>query len=62
MLQELSHCGLALLAGFIVGIVFTAIKLPLPAPPVFAGIVGILGIYLGNKCWQWLCTFFQSPS
>jgi len=40
---------LALLAGCIVGVVFKLIGLPIPAPPVFAGIVGIWGIYLGYK-------------
>ena len=38
----------ALFAGFVVGIVFSAIKLPLPAPPVLSGILGIVGIYLGG--------------
>ena len=36
---------LALLAGFLVGIVFSAIKLPLPAPPALAGILGIVGSF-----------------
>jgi XapX domain-containing protein len=44
----MKEIGLALLAGIIVGIVFKSIKLPLPAPPVMAGIVGIVGIYLGG--------------
>jgi len=52
---------LALLAGFIVGMLFTAIKLPLPAPPKLAGIVGILGIYVGYKCWTWIAkTYFNA--
>lgn len=38
---------LALLAGFILGAVFTLLKLPIPAPPTLAGIAGIIGIYLG---------------
>nr|WP_096186933.1 DUF1427 family protein [Evansella halocellulosilytica] len=40
---------LALIAGLIVGIVFTWIKLPIPSPPALPGIIGILGIYLGHK-------------
>ncbi|WP_145950098.1 XapX domain-containing protein [Paenibacillus sp. Y412MC10] len=40
---------LALVAGIIIGIVFKLIKLPLPAPPVMSGILGIIGIYLGGK-------------
>lgn len=40
---------LALITGFIVGIIFAAFKLPIPAPPAFAGVAGIIGIYLGFK-------------
>lgn len=39
---------LALIAGIIVGAVFKLVRLPLPAPPVFAGIVGIVGVWLGG--------------
>lgn len=44
----MKEIGLALLAGVIVGFVFKLIKLPLPAPPVMAGVIGIVGIYLGG--------------
>ena len=37
----------ALLAGLIVGFIFAAIKLPIPAPSALAGIMGIIGIFLG---------------
>ncbi|WP_214847670.1 DUF1427 family protein [Exiguobacterium sp. s193] len=40
---------LSLLAGVICGVVFTALKLPIPAPPVFPAIVGIFGVFLGMK-------------
>ena len=43
---------LALLAGVVVGILFSAIKLPLPAPPALAGVMGIAGIYLGGETWK----------
>jgi len=39
--------ALAALTGVIVGIVFAIFKLPIPAPPTFAGIAGIIGIFLG---------------
>ena len=45
---------LSLLAGFLVGVLFSAFKLPLPAPPVLSGVVGILGIYLGGVSYQWI--------
>lgn len=48
---------LALLAGFIVGIIFAAIRLPIPAPPALAGVMGIIGIYLGYKVFEWVMTF-----
>jgi XapX domain-containing protein len=38
---------LSTLTGFGCGIVFAAFKLPVPAPPVFAGLAGIIGIWLG---------------
>ena len=37
----------ALGTGAIVGFLFAALKLPIPAPTALAGIMGILGIYLG---------------
>lgn len=40
---------IALLTGIVTGIIFTAAKLPLPAPPTIAGISGIVGIFLGSK-------------
>ncbi|WP_407269248.1 DUF1427 family protein [Radiobacillus sp. PE A8.2] len=43
---------LALIAGVIVGFIFSWIKLPLPAPPALAGVVGIAGVYLGFKLFE----------
>ncbi|NWK57093.1 DUF1427 family protein [Verrucomicrobiaceae bacterium N1E253] len=43
---------LALVAGLIVGILFSAIKLPIPAPPALPGVLGIVGIYLGGLIWK----------
>lgn len=37
---------LSLMAGWIVGVLFGWLKLPLPAPPLM-GLVGALGIVLG---------------
>lgn len=45
---------LALITGLIAGLIFSACKLPLPAPPVLPGIIGILGIYLGGVLWKML--------
>lgn len=38
---------LTTLTGAGVGIVFALFKLPVPAPPVFAGVMGIVGLWLG---------------
>lgn len=40
---------LGLVTGLIVGIVFGALDVPIPAPPEIAGLLGIVGIYLGYK-------------
>ena len=41
------EAGLAILAGFLVGMVFAKLKLPIPAPPTLAGVMGIVGLFLG---------------
>ncbi len=45
--------------GLAVGLLFTALKLPLPAPPVLAGVLGILGIWAGGKLWPLLVNTLQ---
>ena len=40
---------LATLTGAVCGFVFAKLNLPIPAPPVLAGIMGIVGIFLGYK-------------
>ncbi len=49
---------LALLAGVIVGVVFKFMKLPLPAPPVLPGVIGIVGVYLGGIAGGWILQHF----
>lgn len=38
--------------GVAVGLLFAALKLPIPAPPALAGVLGILGIFLGAELWS----------
>ena len=38
---------LSLLTGTLVGAIFQILRLPVPAPPVLAGVAGIFGIWLG---------------
>lgn len=37
----------ALLTGIVVGSFFTFFKVPIPAPPTLAGVLSIVGVYLG---------------
>ncbi len=39
--------ALSLLTGALLGAIFRLLGLPVPAPPVLAGVVGIFGIWLG---------------
>ncbi|MBM4761948.1 DUF1427 family protein [Bacillus sp. B15-48] len=50
---------LALVAGLIVGILFKFLRLPIPAPPVLAGVVGIVGVYIGGLAGDWLQNFIR---
>jgi XapX domain-containing protein len=38
---------LSVITGFVCGVAFAAFKLPVPAPPVFAGVAGIIGLWAG---------------
>ena len=42
-----STAVLALFTGFLTGAVFRLVNVPIPAPPNAAGVLGIVGIYLG---------------
>jgi len=48
-----SQLVLALLAGVLAGALFSFIQIPIPAPPNLAGILGIVGIFLGYRLVQW---------
>ncbi|MFB6104962.1 MAG: XapX domain-containing protein [Halobacteriaceae archaeon] len=41
--------GLSLLTGLLVGGLFAFFKVPIPAPPNLAGVMGIVGIFLGYR-------------
>lgn len=43
---------LSLVTGGIVGFIFAFLKLPIPAPPVLAGVTGIVGVYVGFKIFE----------
>ncbi len=45
---------LAALTGIIVGVLFSYLRLPIPAPPTLSGVMGIIGIYLGSVIFKFL--------
>ncbi|GAB6261564.1 DUF1427 family protein [Photobacterium sp. R1] len=58
--QAMNEVVFALLAGVIVGLLFSALKLPIPAPPVLSGVMGIVGVYVGGQLYQWIIERFFS--
>jgi len=48
----------ATLAGMMCGIVFSLLKLPVPAPPMLSGVMGVVGVWLGHVVVQ----YFQGGS
>lgn len=38
---------ISLVIGGLVGVIFSVISIPVPAPPTVAGVAGILGLTLG---------------
>ena len=48
---------ISLVVGFVCGFIFRAVKLPLPAPTALAGVMGILGIFLGGGVAERLMKF-----
>ncbi|MFC7165514.1 XapX domain-containing protein [Halospeciosus flavus] len=46
--------ALALLTGVATGAAFGFLRIPIPAPPNVAGIMGIVGIYVGYKLIEYL--------
>lgn len=45
---------LAVAAGFGVGLLFSWLRLPLPAPPTLTGILGAFGVFLGSVIFRLL--------
>ena len=43
---------MSLFTGGICGVVFALMKLPVPAPPVLSGLMGIFGLWIGYKLVQ----------
>jgi XapX domain-containing protein len=46
---------LAFGTGLAVGVVFSLVKLPSPAPP-FLGLIGLIGMFAGQRLWPILAS------
>ena len=47
--MDLTLVALAMVTGIVTGAVFNAVGVPIPAPPNAAGVMGIVGVFLGYK-------------
>ncbi|WP_323676738.1 XapX domain-containing protein [Halorubellus sp. PRR65] len=47
--MSIAEIVFATLTGLIAGAVFALVDAPIPAPPALAGVMGIVGIYVGFK-------------
>ena len=45
---------LALLTGIAAGALFRLLQVPIPAPPNLAGVLGIVGLFLGYRLVEYL--------
>jgi XapX domain-containing protein len=48
---------LALGTGLAVGVIFSLVKLPSPAPP-FLGLIGLIGMFTGQRLWPFVASQF----
>jgi XapX domain-containing protein len=57
--QAVSYSALLLAfgTGLAVGVVFSLVKLPSPAPP-FLGLIGLVGMFTGQRLWPLLASRF----
>ncbi len=58
--MQMKELILSLVTGLFIGAVFQGFKLPVPAPPMLAGVMGIFGIYAGAKAWTWIVEWWAS--
>jgi XapX domain-containing protein len=47
--MDTAFVALATLTGLTVGALFAFLRIPVPAPPSLAGVMGIVGIWLGYQ-------------
>jgi len=54
MAREIEQIITALAVGIITGVFFSVLRQPIPAPSAFAGVSGIIGIWLGYVVVIWI--------
>lgn len=47
-LKSIKTIGLSLLTGIVVGLLFSKLSLPVPAPPNFEAFAGVAGVCIGS--------------
>ncbi|WP_129113519.1 XapX domain-containing protein [Halegenticoccus tardaugens] len=50
---------IAFCTGVFTGALFKFLHIPVPAPPELAGVMGIVGIYVGFQIMEWFGTGFD---
>lgn len=56
--MDLTLVLLATVTGMLTGAVFNAAGVPIPAPPNFAGVMGVVGVFLGYRVVEWAMAAF----
>lgn len=51
--MDFTLVALATLTGMLTGAVFNVAGVPIPAPPNFAGVMGVVGVFLGYRLLEW---------
>ena len=48
----------ALIVGLVIGVMFKALKLPVPVPHGVAGLAGLIGMFISSEAYPLVVTFF----
>lgn len=58
--SQMERITLAFFTGLAIGVVFGLVKLPSPAPPML-GLIGLIGMFLGQRLWPLLVHLVHRP-
>jgi XapX domain-containing protein len=48
---------ISLVVGVVIGVIFKSLKLPVPVPHDFSGIIGLIGMFAGSALVDWIAKF-----